>query len=124
MRTDTTPFGSLRLAADVRSDRDEVAPRTLSYRPTLSESDRHLQGAAADGAGHATAQRLRARLRQRRSDRDDPATILAQKKSVLDYVRGRSGPDADPHPASEKDRLAAHATAITQLESSLRQTYG
>ena len=26
-----TPFGSLQLAADIRSDRDEVAPRVLSY---------------------------------------------------------------------------------------------
>ena len=39
---DKTPFGSLQLAADVRSDRDEVAPRTLSYRPPLSGSERHL----------------------------------------------------------------------------------
>jgi len=35
-RSDATPFQSLQLAADVRSDRDEVAPRTLSYRPTLT----------------------------------------------------------------------------------------
>jgi hypothetical protein len=35
-RTDATPFSSLRLAADVRSDRDEVAPRTLSYRPVVA----------------------------------------------------------------------------------------
>ena len=32
-QTSKTTFGSLQLAADVRSDRDEVAPRVLSYRP-------------------------------------------------------------------------------------------
>ena len=35
-QTTKTPFGSLQLAADVRSDRDEVAPRVLSYRPPLA----------------------------------------------------------------------------------------
>ena len=33
-----TPFGSLQLAADVRSSRDEVAPRVLSYRAPISSS--------------------------------------------------------------------------------------
>src|SRR4029077_5613715 len=31
-QTNKTMFGSLQLAADVRSDRDEVAPRVLSYK--------------------------------------------------------------------------------------------
>ena len=35
-QTNKTLFGSLQLAADVRSDRDEVAPRMLSYRPPLA----------------------------------------------------------------------------------------
>jgi hypothetical protein len=29
--TNKTPFGSLQLAADIRSDRDEVSPRIMSY---------------------------------------------------------------------------------------------
>ena len=35
-----TPFGSLQLAADIRSDRDEVGPRVLSYlAPIAGQSD-------------------------------------------------------------------------------------
>src|SRR5215471_14703270 len=37
-----TPFGYLALAADVRSDRDEVAPRVLSYRAPIANSDPNL----------------------------------------------------------------------------------
>jgi len=121
---DATPFGSLRLAADVRSDRDEVAPRTLSYRPPLAgqtDISKARQPMAPEtqpinvykrifGAGGMTG--------------TDAAKILAQKKSVLDYLRGDLARMQTLIPASEKDRLAAHATAITQLENTLQQTYG
>src|SRR4029078_9199172 len=38
-QTNKTMFGSLQLAADVRSDRDEVAPRVRSYKAPVSGSD-------------------------------------------------------------------------------------
>jgi len=37
-----TPFGYLALAADIRSDRDEVAPRVLSYHAPVASSDINL----------------------------------------------------------------------------------
>jgi len=38
-QTNKTMFGSLQLAADVRSDRDEVAPRVMSYKAPISGTD-------------------------------------------------------------------------------------
>ena len=38
-QTNKTMFGSLQLAADTRSDRDEVSPRVMSYRPPIAGSD-------------------------------------------------------------------------------------
>jgi Protein of unknown function (DUF1552) len=123
-RTDATPFGSLRLAADVRSDRDEVAPRTLSYRPPLtnqSDISKARQPMAPDTQPLNVYGRV---FGMAVPTGTDPATILAQKKSVLDYMRSDLARMQALIPSSEKDRLAAHATAITQLESSLQQTYG
>jgi hypothetical protein len=123
-RSDATPFGSLRLAADVRSDRDEVAPRTLSYRPTLTNQtdiSKARQPMAPDTQPLNVYGRVFGTVVPTGTD---PATILAQKKSVLDYMRSDLSRMQTLIPASEKDRLAAHATAITQLESSLQQTYG
>src|SRR5204863_2827745 len=54
----------------------------------------------------------------------DFAKILAQKKSVLDHLRGSLARMQALVPASERDRLATHAGAISQLEGTLQQTYG
>jgi hypothetical protein len=122
-QTNKTMFGSLQLAADVRSDRDEVAPRVLSYKAPVAGTDigqrrqplyaetqplnvfnRVFGGALPTGA--------------------DPQKILAQKLSVLDFMRKDLARMQTLIPATEKDRLANHAVAIQQLEASLRQTYG
>ncbi|HET6149631.1 MAG TPA: DUF1552 domain-containing protein [Polyangia bacterium] len=120
-----TSFGSLQLAADVRSDRDEVAPRTLSYRPPLvgqTDISRARQPMAPD------TQPINVYKRIFGGDVMPPGTdlakLLAQKKSVLDYMRADLARMQTLIPASEKDRLAAHATAITQLENTLQQMYG
>jgi len=119
-----TPFGSLQLAADDRSDRDEVAPRVLSYlAPKSGQSDpsvarqplypetsplnvfnRIFGGALPTGTNNAQ--------------------ILAQKLSVITYLKSDLARLKTLVPASEKDRLTAHTDAIAQLEASLRQTYG
>ena len=119
-----TPFGSLQLAADVRSDRDEVAPRVLSYlAPKSGQSDpsvarqplypetsplnvfnRIFGGALPTGTNNAQ--------------------ILAQKLSVITYLKSDLARLQTLVPASEKDRLTAHSDAIAQLEASLRQMYG
>jgi len=117
-----TMFGSLQLGADVRSDRNEVAPRVLSYKAPIAGSDpltrrqplypdtsptnvfgRIFGGALPTGA--------------------DPQKILAQKLSVLDFMRKDIARMQTLIPSSEKDRLASQLTSITQLEASLRQTY-
>src|SRR4029079_8494240 len=83
-QTNRTMFGSLRLAADVRSDRDEVAPRVMSYKAPIAGSvvlqrrqplhgetqplnvfNRVFGGALPTGT--------------------DPQRILAQKLSVCDF---------------------------------------
>jgi hypothetical protein len=124
-QTEKTPFGSLRLAADVRSDRDEVSPRTLSYRPTLAgqtDISKARQPMAPDTQPINVYGRIFAGTGVPTGI--DPAKVLAQKKSVLDYMRADLGRMQTLVPASEKDRLAAHAAAITQLEASLQQMYG
>jgi hypothetical protein len=123
-QTNKTMFGSLQLAADIRSDRDEVAPAILSYSPTTTggtdiASRRHpltpetqplniynrvFGGSLPTGV--------------------DPTKILNQKLSVLTYMRADLARMQTLIPATEKDRLVAHADAIQKLEASLRQTYG
>jgi hypothetical protein len=117
-----TMFGSLQLAADVRSDRDEVAPRVLSYKAPIAGSDvlQRRQPQYPDTSplnvfgrifgGPATAGA-------------DPQKILAQKLSVCDFMRKDIARMQTLIPASEKDRLAAQLISITQLEASLRQMY-
>jgi hypothetical protein len=122
---DKTPFGSLQLAADVRSDRDEVAPRTLSYRPPLAgqtDVSKARQPMAPDTQPINVYRRVFGGTTMPTGT--DAARILAQKKSVLDYMRADLARMQTLVPASAKDRLAAHAAAITQLESSLQQMYG
>jgi len=119
-----TPFGSLQLAADIRSDRDEVAPRVLSYlAPKTGVSDpaqarqpmypetsplnayRRLFGAALPAGSSA-------------------ARLLSKNLSALNYMRRDLARLRSLAPASEKDKLDAYAAAISQLEASLRAQYG
>jgi Protein of unknown function (DUF1552) len=117
-----TLFGSLRLAADVRSDRDEVAPRVLSYLPPIPGTDvfqrrkpLYPETEPLNVFNRVFGGALPAGI-------DAPA-VLNQKLSVLDFMRRDLARMQTLIPASEKDRLSTHATAIQQLESSLRQTY-
>jgi hypothetical protein len=118
-----TPFGSLQLAADVRSDRDEVAPRVLSYRPPIAGTDIGLRRQPM----YAETQPLNVYNRifgGSLPTGTDPAKILQQKLSVLTFMKSDLARMQTLIPASEKDRLTAHTDAINQLEASLRQTYG
>jgi hypothetical protein len=117
-----TPFQSLALAADIRSDRDEVAPRVLSYKPPIANSDPNLarQPVYPETQPLNTFNRVFGGSLPRGTD---AAAILEQKLSVLDFMRGDLSRMQKLVPSSEKDRIAAHATAIQSLEQSLRQTY-
>jgi hypothetical protein len=118
-----TPFGHLALAADIRSDRDEVAPRVLSYNAPIANSDITLarQPIYPETQPLNTFNRI---FGGALPTGTDTTALLAQKLSVLDFMRGDLARMNTLVPASEKDRLAAHAVAIQSLEASLRQSYG
>lgn len=122
-QTSKTMFGSLQLAADVRSDRDEVAPRVLSYKAPIAGTDiaQRRQPLYAETQPLNTFNRV---FGGALPTGTDPTKILAQKLSVLDFMRKDLARMQTLIPATEKDRLTTHATAIQQLEASLRQTYG
>ncbi|MEO6600673.1 MAG: DUF1552 domain-containing protein [Polyangiaceae bacterium] len=121
--TTKTPFGHLALAADIRSDRDEVAPRVLSYNAPLNNSDIALarQPIYPETQPLNTFNRI---FGGALPTGTDTSALLAQKLSVLDFMRGDLARMNAIVPASERDRLAAHAVAIQSLEASLRQSYG
>jgi hypothetical protein len=119
-----TPFGSLQLAADVRSDRDEVAPRVLSYRPPLSGQSDISKARQPMYPETQPLNIYKMVFGGSVMTGTDPAKILAQKLSMLDYMRADLARMQTLVPSSERDRLSAHADAIAQLEASIRQTYG
>jgi hypothetical protein len=121
-QTNKTMFGSLQLAADVRSDRDEVAPRVLSYKAPIAGTDiaQRRQPLYAETQPLNTFNRV---FGGALPTGTDPAKMLAQKLSVCDFMRRDIARMQSLIPSTEKDRLATQLGAITQLEASLRQTY-
>jgi hypothetical protein len=120
-----TPFGSLQLAADVRSDRDEVGPRVLSYlAPIKGQSDPNLarQPLYPETSPLNVYNRIFGGALP--TGTNNSAQLLAQKLSVITYLQSDLARLKTLVPASEKDRLTAHADAIAQLEASLQATYG
>jgi Protein of unknown function (DUF1552) len=117
-----TTFGSLQLGADVRSDRDEVGPRVLSYKPAIAGTDvlQRRQPLYPDTSPLNVFNRIFGGALPTGAD---PQKILAQKLSVCDFMRKDIARLQALIPATEKDRLATQLTSITQLEASLRQMY-
>jgi hypothetical protein len=114
-----TPFGSLQLAADIRSERDEKAPRVLSYlapKSGISDPDVARQPLYPETSPLNAYNRLFGAA--------SPAGALAHDLSALDYMRRDLARLRSVIPASEKDKLDAYANAIAQLEASLRAKYG
>jgi len=119
-----TPFGSLQLAADIRSDRDEVAPRVLSYlAPTAGVSDPSLarQPLYPETSPLNAYNRLFAAASP---SAGGSAGRLAHDLSALNYMKRDLARLRSIAPASEKDKLDAYAQATAQLEASLRAKYG
>ncbi len=120
-QNERTPFGSLQLAADIRSDRDEVAPRVMSYLdPNPKQSDPSL----ARHPLYPETQPLNVYNRLfagpvTGGSAAQAAAALAQKKSILDFMRGDLSRMRTLVPASEKVKLDAQADAIQQLEASI-----
>jgi len=114
-----TPFGSLQLAADIRSSRDEISPRVLSYLAPSADPDITL----ARQPLYPETQPLRAFDKLFAGPLPpgmNVAQLLSEKLSVLDYMRNDLARLNMLIPASEKPKLDAHAAAIQQLESRLR----
>ncbi len=121
-----TPFGSLQLAADVRSDRNEVAPRTLSYLAPLanvSDPATARQPLAPETQPLTTFNRIFGGTLPTGGGNNN-AQLLAQKLSVISYLQSDLARLQNLVPASEKDRITAHTDAINQLQQTLQQTYG
>jgi hypothetical protein len=117
-----TLFGSLQLAADTRSDRNEVAPRVLSY---LGPAIGVLDPALARQPLFPETSPLSAYTRIFGSALPPPnaAGVPAQDLSAIDYMRRDLARLRTLIPATEKDKLDAYASSISQLEATLRQKY-
>lgn len=121
-----TPFGSLQLAADIRSDRDEVSPRVMSYRPALQgepDISRARQPMFPETQPLNVFNRIFGGDTAAPDDPDSAATILAQKASVLDVLRGDLAQLRTMVPSDQLTKVEAHEDAIRQLEASIQQTY-
>jgi hypothetical protein len=118
-----TMFGSLQLAADIRSDRDEIAPRVLSYLPPTSNPDinQARQPQYAETEPLTTFTRI---FGGALPTGTNTAALLANRLSILDFMRSDLARMQSLVPASEKPKLDVHASAIQQLESSIRATLG
>jgi hypothetical protein len=120
-----TPFGSLQLAADIRSSRDEVGPRVLSYlAPIKGQSDPSMARQPLYPEASPLSVYTRVFGGSLPTAASSGAQILAQKLSVLTYLKSDLARLQTLVPASERDRLTAHADAIAQLEARLQATYG
>jgi hypothetical protein len=118
-----TPFGSLQLAADIRSDRDEVAPRVLSYLdPIPGQTD--LNKARQPLYPETQPLNVYTRLFGGGMPSADVARYISQKKSVLDFMRSDLARLRTLVPAGETVKLDAQGEAIRQLESSIRVSQG
>ena len=105
-QTDATKFGSLQLGADVRSDRNEVAPRVLSYKAPIAGSDvlQRRQPLYPDTSPLNVFGRI---FGGTLPTGTDPQKVLAQKLSVCDFMRKDIARLQTLIPASEKDKLAS-----------------
>ncbi|HVT07423.1 MAG TPA: DUF1552 domain-containing protein [Polyangia bacterium] len=119
-----TPFGSLALAADIRSSRDEIAPRVLSYlAPKTGVTDPAMarQPIFPETSPLNEYKRVFGAALPAQSA-SSPG--LNKDLSALNYMKRDLARMRSLIPASEKGKLDVYADAIAQLEASLRAKYG
>jgi len=121
--TTKTPFGSLQLAADIRSDRDEIAPRVLSYLPPTNNSDisQARQPLFSETEPLNAFKRIFGSVAPVGTNTQ---AMLTQKLSLLDFMRSDLARLQTLIPVEERPKLDTHAQAITELEASLRANLG
>ena len=113
----------MQLAADIRSDRDEKAPRVLSYlapKSGISDPDLARQPLYPETSPLNAYNRLFGAACRPSGN----AGRLTHDLSALNYMRRDLARLRSVIPASEKDKLDAYANAVAQLEASLRAKYG
>jgi hypothetical protein len=123
-----TIFQYLTAAADIRSDRDEVAPRVMSYRPPLllnqpsSDADRNSarQPLVPETAPLNIYSRMFKSVISPGADPSLAAARLLQQQSVLDFIRGDLTRMRTLVPASETSKIDGFAGSIHQLEASIK----
>lgn len=122
-----TPTDSLYLGTDARADRNEVSPRVLSYRapppgaqpasgasapdaiplyPEIEPSEVYTRifGDLMPGQPGLTPEQI--------------LQLRAERKSIIDYLRGDLSRLGTLVPASEKGLIDAHVEALKSLETS------
>jgi hypothetical protein len=111
----SAPFASVQLAADIRSDRDEVFTRVLSYSGRAAPLPPEHRPASAFAQvfgelmpGGATPENIEALERARQ-----------RKRSVLDFLGGSLGRLSARAPAEQRPKLETHLVAVRELERAL-----
>ena len=122
-RRTATMFGSLQLAADVRSDRDEVAPRVLSYKAPIAGTDvfQRRQPQYAETSPLNVFNRI---FGGTLPTGTDPAEgSRAEALGLRFHAQGHRSPaDADPREREGPARLAAHLDHAARGELARRCT--
>jgi hypothetical protein len=117
-RLSGTPFPSLQLAADTRSDRDEISPRVMSYAPPP------MPGKRAPLFPEMQPSIVHMRIlgsQMPAGSQEAVARARARRGSVLDLIRGDLDRMRALVPAAERTKLDAHGAAIRELERSFDQ---
>lgn len=121
-----TRYPSLQLAADIRADRNEVAPRVMSYRPSVAGSNLNSRRQPL----YPVTQPLSVYnsyfkdVLQGGGDPGHAAAVLAQQKSVLDFMRHDLARLRSLVPSDQTVKLDVYADAVQQLEGSLSASMG
>ena len=123
-----TAFGSLQLGTDARSDRNEVAPRVMSYLPPAAGAQPAVAGARGPDAQPlfpevqplAVYQRLFGNLMAGdvNANADQLAQLRLERGSIIDYLQGDLQRLGTVVPVSERPLIDAHVAAIQSLDSS------
>jgi hypothetical protein len=104
-------FKSLELICDTRSDRNDLHHRIISYgmdsKPRPGENQPHLAFQRLFGGGVTAPMGV------------DPAKLIAQDKSVLDFLKGDLDRLYRRIPTAEKPKLDSHLDALREIERTL-----
>jgi hypothetical protein len=113
------PFPSLQLAADTRSDRDEISPRVMSYAEPPAPGKRAPLFPEMQPV--TVYKRILGSMLPDGGTPEAVARIRARRASVLDLIRGDLGRLRALVPAAERSKLDAHGEAIRELEHTFDQ---